>query len=178
MVQPAGYKGVPSFKIRPKALSMHGRQLCMDPYTGQTVFSVAKISRIKTMSLRHNLAVCIGDSDEEVRLKTVRATHDTGRAVWVCSYSRVAAAMRKADLHSLMLIIYSNFGSIRASSCCTLYLLSKLTAHTCMYTLGQASSWQQHGSMMMSSCMSAVSMARNHARAACVCRLLCVMLRL
>lgn len=62
----AGYKGVPSFKIRPKAMSIHGRQLCQDPTTGQTVFSVGKISRIKTMSLRHNLEVCIGDSSEEV----------------------------------------------------------------------------------------------------------------
>lgn len=62
----AGYQGVPSFKIRPKSMSMHGRQLCQDPRSGKTVFSVAKISRIKTMSLRHNLEVCIGDSSDEV----------------------------------------------------------------------------------------------------------------
>ena len=60
---------MPSFKIRPKAMSMHGRQLCIDPRTGQTVFSVAKVSRIKTMSLRHNLEVCVGDSSEEVRAR-------------------------------------------------------------------------------------------------------------
>lgn len=65
----AGYKGMPSFKIRPKAMSMHGRQLCIDPRTGRTVFSVAKVSRIKTMSLRHNLEVCVGDSSEEVRAR-------------------------------------------------------------------------------------------------------------
>jgi hypothetical protein len=68
---------MPSFKIRPKALSMHGRQLCIEHHTGKTVFSVAKISRLQTLSLRHNLEVCVGDSSEEVR-SNFRSTPGTG----------------------------------------------------------------------------------------------------
>eukprot|EP00892_Ulva_mutabilis_P006997 jgi/Ulvmu1/466/UM001_0473.1 len=60
-----GYMGMPSFKVRPKAVSIHGRQVAVYPQTGQTMFSMAKVSRIKTLSLRHNLEVCIGDSDDE-----------------------------------------------------------------------------------------------------------------
>jgi hypothetical protein len=63
----SGYSGMPSLKIRPKKLSMHGRQVVSD-YNGRTLFSVGKVSRIKTMSLRHNLEVCIGDSSDEVPL--------------------------------------------------------------------------------------------------------------
>jgi hypothetical protein len=59
---------MPSFRIRPKAMSMHGRQLALDLATNRTIFSVGKISRIKTMSLRHNLEVCLGDSGDEVCL--------------------------------------------------------------------------------------------------------------
>jgi hypothetical protein len=63
----AGYNGMPSFKIRPSKVSMHGRQLAMDPRNGQVMFSVCKRSRIKTMSLRHNLEVSIGDDEKDVR---------------------------------------------------------------------------------------------------------------
>ena len=52
---------MPSFKIRPKALSRHGRQLIMDLSHGQpgghTFFNVAKQSRLSTMSIRHNFEV-------------------------------------------------------------------------------------------------------------------------
>lgn len=58
-----GYQGVPSFKVRPKPVSMHGRQLALD-CSGRTMFSVAKISRVSTMSIRHNLEVCAGDSSD------------------------------------------------------------------------------------------------------------------
>ena len=57
---------MPSFKVRPKTVSMHGRQVAIYPPTGQTMFSMAKVSRIKTLSLRHNLEVCIGDNSDEV----------------------------------------------------------------------------------------------------------------
>jgi hypothetical protein len=60
---------MPSLKIRPKKISMHGRQEVRD-YNGRTLFSVGKLSRIKTMSLRHNLGVCLGDSSDEVWLQT------------------------------------------------------------------------------------------------------------
>ena len=62
----AGYGGMPSFKIRPSKVSMHGRQLAMD-HGGRCLFSVAKRSRIKTLSLRHNLEVSIGDDEKDVR---------------------------------------------------------------------------------------------------------------
>ena len=58
---------MPSFKVRPSKLSMHGRQLAIDPHTGKCMFSVCKRSRIKTMSLRHNLEVSIGDDENDVR---------------------------------------------------------------------------------------------------------------
>jgi hypothetical protein len=54
---------MPSFKIRPAKLSMHGRQLAINPHSGKVIFSVCKRSRIKTMSLRHNLEVSIGDDE-------------------------------------------------------------------------------------------------------------------
>jgi hypothetical protein len=59
---------MPSFKIRPAAVSMHGRQFAMD-FNNRSIFSVAKRSRISSMSLRHNLEVSLGDSkDKDVRL--------------------------------------------------------------------------------------------------------------
>ena len=57
---------MPTFKVRPKKVSMHGRQQAIYPRTGETMFTMAKVSRIKTLSLRHNLEVCIGDKDDEV----------------------------------------------------------------------------------------------------------------
>jgi hypothetical protein len=48
-------------------MSMHGRQLAINQQSGDTIFSVAKMSRIKTMSLRHNLEVC-DSSGKEVRI--------------------------------------------------------------------------------------------------------------
>jgi hypothetical protein len=58
---------MPNFKIRPSKLSMHGRQLAIDPGSGNVIFSVCKRSRIKTMSLRHNLEVSKGDDEGDVR---------------------------------------------------------------------------------------------------------------
>ena len=61
MPQVTGNRGMPTFKIRPKALSRHGRQLIMDLSHGQpggrTFFNVAKQSRLSTMSIRHNFEV-------------------------------------------------------------------------------------------------------------------------
>jgi hypothetical protein len=62
-----GYHGMPSFKIRPSKVSMHGRQLAIDAHHNKVMFSVAKRSRVKTMSLRHNLEVSIGDDEKDVR---------------------------------------------------------------------------------------------------------------
>jgi hypothetical protein len=60
---------MPNFKIRPAAMSMHGRQYALD-FNNRSIFSVAKRSRISSMSLRHNLEVSLGEStDEDVRPK-------------------------------------------------------------------------------------------------------------
>ena len=52
---------MPTFKIRPKALSRHGRQLIQELSHGQpgghTYFNVAKQSRLSSMSIRHNFEV-------------------------------------------------------------------------------------------------------------------------
>ncbi|KAL4420755.1 hypothetical protein ABPG75_010411 [Micractinium tetrahymenae] len=60
-----GYHGMPSFKIRPKTLSRHGRQYVVDEQAGRVFFSVGNKSRLSTMSVRHNMEVCEGDSDKE-----------------------------------------------------------------------------------------------------------------
>ena len=61
VAQITGRQGLPSFKIRPKALSRHGRQMIMELSHGQpgghTFFNVAKQSRLSTMSIRHNFEV-------------------------------------------------------------------------------------------------------------------------
>ena len=58
LAQITGRQGLPSFKIRPKALSRHGRQMIMELSHGQpgghTFFNVAKQSRLSSMSIRHN----------------------------------------------------------------------------------------------------------------------------
>lgn len=60
-----GYRGMPSFKVRPKTMSMHGRQFIIDSQ-GTTHFNIAKQSRLKSLSIRHNLVVCRGDTEEDV----------------------------------------------------------------------------------------------------------------
>jgi hypothetical protein len=47
---------------------MHGRQLAINPYTGEVIFLVCKRSCIKAISLRHNLEVSIGDDQGDVRV--------------------------------------------------------------------------------------------------------------
>eukprot|EP00898_Chlorokybus_atmophyticus_P004173 jgi/Chlat1/4757/Chrsp308S00820 len=61
-----GYHGMPSFKIRPKTFSYHGRQLIKDAYSDKVFFNIAKQSRLKSMSIRHNLEVCAGEGDDPV----------------------------------------------------------------------------------------------------------------
>lgn len=59
-----GYHGMPSFKVKPKTFSVHGRQYVMDPRGEQTFFNIAKQSRMKSMSIRHNLVVCRGEDED------------------------------------------------------------------------------------------------------------------
>ncbi|KAL3697693.1 hypothetical protein R1sor_011769 [Riccia sorocarpa] len=61
-----GYRGMPSFRVRAAHMSLHGRQKIQDPQGNATYFNVCKMSRLKTMSLRHNLKVCKGDSKDLV----------------------------------------------------------------------------------------------------------------
>ncbi|KAL3697692.1 hypothetical protein R1sor_011768 [Riccia sorocarpa] len=61
-----GYRGMPSFRVRAAHMSLHGRQYIQDPQGNATYFNVCKMSRLKTMSLRHNLKVCKGDSKDLV----------------------------------------------------------------------------------------------------------------
>lgn len=49
---------------------MHGRQVAID-HTGRKVMSVAKISRLKTMSMRHNLGAFVGEDGDEVSHQTL-----------------------------------------------------------------------------------------------------------
>lgn len=64
--QISGYSfGMPgSLKIRPKKISHHGTQMVMSDDKKKVFFSVGKMSRIKTASLRHNLEVAAGDEGE------------------------------------------------------------------------------------------------------------------
>ncbi|KAL2644511.1 hypothetical protein R1flu_012098 [Riccia fluitans] len=61
-----GYRGMPDFKVRAAHMSLHGRQYVQDPEGNVTYFNVSKMSRLKTMSLRHNLQVCKGDGKDLV----------------------------------------------------------------------------------------------------------------
>jgi hypothetical protein len=61
----AGYQGMPDLKVRPKAVSMHGRQRILDASGDTTICTVAKLSRLKSMSIRSNLAVFAGDEEHE-----------------------------------------------------------------------------------------------------------------
>lgn len=60
-----GYNGMPDLKVRPKGFSVHGRQYILDASGERTLFSVAKLSRFKSMSIRRNLAVFSGDQETE-----------------------------------------------------------------------------------------------------------------
>lgn len=61
MMNVSGYHGMPSFKVRPKQISRHGTQYVQDYQGRRTRFSISKQSRVKTMSVRHNLEVIEGD---------------------------------------------------------------------------------------------------------------------
>lgn len=56
-------------QIKPKMLSKHGRQFVQSRDNREVYFSVAKESRLKSLSLRHNLEVCKGsDGDRELEI--------------------------------------------------------------------------------------------------------------
>lgn len=61
MMNVTGYHGMPSFKVRPKHISRHGTQYIQDYGGHHTRFSISKQSRLKTMSVRHNMEVEEGE---------------------------------------------------------------------------------------------------------------------
>ncbi|KAL3697691.1 hypothetical protein R1sor_011767 [Riccia sorocarpa] len=61
-----GYHGMPSFRVRPAHVSIHGKQYVQDSSGGVTYFNVSKMSRLRSKSIRHNLKVCMGDSKDGV----------------------------------------------------------------------------------------------------------------
>jgi hypothetical protein len=61
----SGYHGMPDLKVRPKGLSIHGRQRILDASGDTTICNIAKLSRLKSKSIRHNLAVFAGEEEKE-----------------------------------------------------------------------------------------------------------------
>lgn len=64
--------GMTGTKIRPKTLSIHGRQLVKKIRCGSVVMNVAKMPRSKSMSVRQALEICRGESKDD-RVYTVYA---------------------------------------------------------------------------------------------------------
>eukprot|EP00188_Purpureofilum_apyrenoidigerum_P001230 Plantae.Rhodophyta-Purpureofilum_apyrenoidigerum.ctg16611.p1 GENE.Plantae.Rhodophyta-Purpureofilum_apyrenoidigerum.ctg16611~~Plantae.Rhodophyta-Purpureofilum_apyrenoidigerum.ctg16611.p1 ORF type:complete len:353 (-),score=62.44 Plantae.Rhodophyta-Purpureofilum_apyrenoidigerum.ctg16611:322-1332(-) len=60
-----GTHGYPSFKIRPKSFSRHGRQL-LTTFDGDTFMNICKQSKFKTMSIRQGFEISAGDSSDPV----------------------------------------------------------------------------------------------------------------
>mmetsp|Transcript_2809 Transcript_2809/g.8566 ORF Transcript_2809/g.8566 Transcript_2809/m.8566 type:complete len:336 (+) Transcript_2809:160-1167(+) len=60
-----GKHGYPSFKIRPKGLSRHGRQF-LTSFDGNTFMNVCKQSKFKTMSIRQGFEICNGEDTDPV----------------------------------------------------------------------------------------------------------------
>lgn len=57
-------RGFRSFKIRPKTLSRHGRQYIK--FGDETVMNVAKVGKLKSMSLRNQFTIGKGEDGDEV----------------------------------------------------------------------------------------------------------------
>ncbi|EFN58545.1 expressed protein [Chlorella variabilis] len=98
-----GYHGMPSFKIRPKALSRHGRQHVVDYQGAQVFFSVGNKSRLSTMSVRHNMEVCQGEGSEvvyeieaDLAGRTLQFKNPQGQLVAVAQKSTKALIMNAA----------------------------------------------------------------------------------
>ncbi|KAG2436946.1 hypothetical protein HXX76_006463 [Chlamydomonas incerta] len=95
--QISGYCGMPPLKIRPKTMSTHGRQYIQDPSGQQTFANVGKESRLKSMSIRHNLAVRRGNGKDVIYRvlidlygRTMQIVNPEGQLVAVASKSMEA----------------------------------------------------------------------------------------
>lgn len=95
-----GYCGMPNMKIRPKTLSRHGRQYAQDPSGNMTFFSLGKESRLKSMSIRHNLAVRKGITKEPIYRLLVDMY---GRTMQVVNMKGEMVAFIQKSLQTLIL---------------------------------------------------------------------------
>jgi hypothetical protein len=96
-----GYHGMPSFKVKPKTFSVHGRQYVMDPRGERSYFNIAKQSRLKSMSIRHNLVVCRGD-DEDTDVYAVLVDL-AGRTMQIVNEKEERVAMVEKSMKTLIM---------------------------------------------------------------------------
>lgn len=98
-------RGFPSFKIRPKKLSRHGRQyIRTGGKNGQTVFNVGKVGKFASMSMRPNFAVGPQEDDDTVLYtivgdmmgRTMQVTNEKDELVAVMSKTNKALIMNAA----------------------------------------------------------------------------------
>lgn len=98
-------RGFPSFKIRPKKLSRHGRQyIKTGGKNGQTVFNVGKVGKFASMSMRPNFAVGPQEDDDTVLYtvvgdmmgRTMQVTNEKDELVAVMAMTNKALIMNAA----------------------------------------------------------------------------------
>jgi hypothetical protein len=96
--------GYPSFPIRPKKLSAHGRQYIKRGKRGETVMNVGKVGKLSSMSMRPNFAVGRGEDDHTVVYtivgdmmgRTMRVTNEKNELVAVMAKTTKALIMNAA----------------------------------------------------------------------------------
>lgn len=98
-------RGFPSFKIRPKKLSRHGRQyIKTGAKNGPTLFNVGKVGKLSSMSMRPQFAVGPEEDDDTVVYKivgdmmgrTMQVTNQKDELVAVMSKTNKALIMNAA----------------------------------------------------------------------------------
>jgi hypothetical protein len=102
MCDVSGSHGFPSFKIRPKAMSMHGRQYIKD-WNNNSLFNIGKLGKLKSMSLRPNFVIGRGDDTDPVYNivadmmgRTISLTNERGELVMVMAKTNKALLMNAA----------------------------------------------------------------------------------
>jgi LURP-one-related len=96
--------GIPSFRIRPKKLSRHGRQFIKEGRNGGTVFNVGKVGKLASMSMRPNFAVGPAEDDGKVLYtivgdmmgRTMQVTNEKDELVAVVAKTTKALIMNAA----------------------------------------------------------------------------------
>lgn len=88
-------------QVKPKTFSVHGRQYVMDPRGERSYFNIAKQSRLKSMSIRHNLVVCRGD-DEDTDVYAVLVDL-AGRTMQIVNEKEERVAMVEKSMKTLIM---------------------------------------------------------------------------